>query len=180
MRKAKKEVRNLIFMLGGAVALAFLVGALFLHFFGSSGTYRSYDVLISPQTLKEVSSSDRDFVFNKIEFVVADSSGKGWGRYAVSEASYAEFYSLVSNLSSLPKLTDEQVEQFERVAPSTLTIFTQPKRREESTFQRVEFLDEGSLFRVQLRERIEEWAYFRKDGIYQDALELFAPESDEV
>ncbi|MCH9625864.1 MAG: hypothetical protein S4CHLAM123_10480 [Chlamydiales bacterium] len=194
MKKERNEVRNLILMLSSAIFIAFVVVVGFIYYLGSSGTYILSNILVSPETLERVSFSDYDsqtgkqarFVFNKIEFVRADMQGKDWGRFAVSPQSYAAFYKQVSSLRSLPKVTDEMVNQFDLIIPSTLTILAQARDNEGPSqgtmiFQQVEFIDGGDLFRLRLHSRgdldrgKEEWIYFRSRGIYKKVIELFAP-----
>ncbi len=188
MNKPRKEVQNLILMLSSAVFLAFLIVVGLVYYFGSSGTYLLRDVLISPDALKRISFSDYDqetgerspFVFNKIEFIRAESRGREWGRYAVSKESYEEFYNLVSHERSIPQVSDQMIEQFETIVPSTLTIFVQARdnkgtRENGFIFQRVEFLDREDVFRVQMRDSQGSWIYFSYPGIYNKVVELFAP-----
>ncbi|MCH9628042.1 MAG: hypothetical protein S4CHLAM2_16920 [Chlamydiales bacterium] len=176
-----KEVQNLILMLSSGVFVAFLVIAALLYFYGSSGTYLVRSILISPDALEHISFGSEEgssrFVFNKIEFVRAESLGKGWGRYAVSKQSYAAFYKLIAGERSLPHLSDEMIRGFETVAPSTLTIFVQPRDtgKNDALFQEVEFLDREDVFRIKMRDEEETWVYFRYPEIYNRAIELFAP-----
>ncbi len=192
-RSSRHEVRNLILMFGSGILAAFLVIILFVYYFGSSGTYLLQNILISPAALEGVSFSDRDhpskkarFVFNKIEFVRAQSSGREWGRYAVSPESYAVFYKKVDKERSIPLITDEIIQQFEWIVPSTLTIFVSApdnlgSASKSTIFQRIEFLDQDDVFRVQHASdrrdgaSKQEWVYFRYPGIYNIILELFAP-----
>jgi len=188
MNKPRKEVQNLILMLSSAVMIAFIVVVGLVYYFGSSGTYLLRDVLISPDALKRISFTDYNpdsgdqsrFVFNKIEFVRAESRGKGWGRYAVSKQSYEAFYKLISNERSIPQISNEMILQFDRIVPSTLTIFIQARdnegRAQDGTiFQQVEFLDKEDVFRVKMRDSKDTWVYFRYPGIYNKVVELFAP-----
>ncbi len=176
-----KEVQNLIFMLSSGVFVAFLIVAALVYFYGSSGTHRVRSILISPDALEKISFGNKEgssrFVFNKIEFVRADSHGKGWGRYAVSQQSYASFYKLVAGERSLPHISDEMIRQFDTIAPSTLTIFVQPRDNDQhqAFFQEVEFLDQEDVFRVKIQGEGDTWVYFRSPGIYNRAIELFAP-----
>ena len=196
-KSARREVRNLIAMLGSSVVVAFIVVIGLVYYFGSSGTYLLRNVLVSPEALERISfetntGRQQRFVFNKIEFTLADASGKGWGRYAVSKRAYADFYDDVEDLRSLPQLTDEIIAQFRTIAPSTLVIFVQAKDNMGSgkdgvMFQRIEFIDQGDIFRLQLRHeqyeegaQKEEWVYFRAPGIYQRVVNLFAPTSSKA
>ncbi len=182
MSKPKKEVQSLIFMLSSAVFVAFVVVVCLVYYFGSSGTYLLRDILISPDALKRISFTEEDssFVFNKIEFVRADSHGREWGRFAVSKQSYEAFYKLVAHERSLPRISDEMIQQFAIIVPSVLTIMVQARDNEGargsgSFFQQVEFLDNEDLFRVQMRDSGETWIYFSYPGIYNKVVELFAP-----
>ncbi|MCC5832149.1 MAG: hypothetical protein JJU12_03805 [Chlamydiales bacterium] len=188
MNKPRKEVQNLILMLSSAVFVAFIAVVALVYYFGSSGTYLLRDLLISPEALKRISFTDYDpetgerspFVFNNIEFVRAERSGRDWGRYAVSKESYEEFYKLVSQKRSIPQISDEMISQFEIVAPSTLTIFVQARdnkgtREKGFVFQQVEFLDDADLFRVLMRDSPGTWVYFTYPRAYNQVIELFAP-----
>lgn len=191
MRKRPREVRNVILMLGSSIFVAFLAVVILVYYLGSSGTYLLRNILISPETLQRTSfvhydpktSKEARFIFNKIEFVRAQSQGRQWGRYAVSRASYAEFYKKVANERSLPLLTDERVQQFDLIVPSTLTIFVRGRDNFNTSgdgilFQQVQFLDQDDLFRVELppgRYGKDQWVYFRHPGIYKIVVQLFAP-----
>jgi hypothetical protein len=188
MNNPRKEVQNLILMLSSAVFIAFIAVVALVYYFGSSGTHLLRDILISPDALKQISFTDYDsdsgdrssFIFNKIEFTRAESSGKEWGRYGVSKQSYEEFYNLVSHERSIPKISDMMIEQFNQIVPSTLTIFVQARdnkgtRENGFIFQRIEFLDNEDVFRVQMRDSQESWVYFSYPGIYNKVIELFAP-----
>lgn len=192
MKHERHEIRNLLLMLSTSFFVAFIFVVGLVYYFGSSGTYLMRDILVSPEALKTVLSSegvkDEMYVFNKIEFIQADKQGKEWGRFSVSWESYAAFYRDVASQRSLPVVTDEIIAQFEQTTLSTLTIFVRSRDNAASEsmnspmiFQQVQFLDESDLFRVQLRSfdhrnaPVEEWAYFRKAGIYQKADKLFTP-----
>lgn len=188
MGKPRKEVQNLILMLSSAVFVAFVAVVGLVYYFGSSGTYLLRDILISPDAIQRISFTDYNpetgerapFIFNKIEFIRAESRGREWGRYAVSKQSYEEFYNIVSYERSIPRISDATVEQFEIIVPSTLTIFVQARDNKGTQengfiFQRVEFLDNEDVFRVQMRDDQGTWVYFSYPGIYNKIVELFAP-----
>lgn len=191
MKKDRREVRNLILMLSSAVFVAFLTVLGLVFYFGSSGTYLLRNILIEPRTLEKISFSDRHpatgqqrgFIFNKIEFERVDKEGRGWGRFAVSLEGYATFYREISNERSLPVVTDEVVDQFRRIAPSSLIIFAQDSVKSEERkviFQQIQLIDGGDIFRVQLHDPAssqEEWVYFRYPGIYKKAVDLFVPDA---
>jgi hypothetical protein len=188
MGKPRKEVQNLILMLSSAVFVAFVAVVGLVYYFGSSGTYLLRDILISPDAIQRISFTDYNpetgerapFIFNKIEFIRAESRGREWGRYAVSKQSYEEFYNIVSYERSIPRISDAMVEQFEIIVPSTLTIFVQARDNKGTQetgfiFQKVEFLDNEDVFRVQMRDSQGTWVYFSYPGIYNKIVELFAP-----
>src|SRR5690606_41160640 len=118
MGKPRKEVQNLILMLSSAVFVAFVAVVGLVYYFGSSGTYLLRDILISPDAIQRISFTDYNpetgerapFIFNKIEFIRAESRGREWGRYAVSKQSYEEFYNIVSYERSIPRISDAMVE----------------------------------------------------------------------
>lgn len=164
MKKERREVRNLILMLSSALFIVFVVVVGLVYYFGSSGTYLLRNVLISPEALERV-------FFD----------GKGASKKAVSPQSYAAFYELVASERSLPHVTDGIVAQFDQIVPSTLTIFRARDNSEKGdmVFQQIQFIDNGDLYRVQLRSLNqdkpiqEEWIYFRTPGIYKKVFKLF-------
>lgn len=175
MPAAKREVRNLIILIASSLIVAFGVVVGILYYASSHGTYRANQVLVSGEkTNSSNQESHTPYVYNKIEFVHADRQGKGWGRYAVSQRAYEEFYKKVRNARSLHKLSDQEVAGFEQGMPSTLTLHGQGGK----IYSQIEFLDEGDLFRVRHRTKdgSEEWVYFRLPGIRQEVDELFRPE----
>ncbi len=173
----RKQIGKLITMLGSAIFVAFLAVTAFLYFAGASGTSRLSQILVSPDAIEKstFTTQNEGYIFNKIEFELVDSGGKGWGRYAVSPESYEAFYERVSSLRSLAQIEDLLVKQFDQTPLTTLTIFVQGESREARLFQRVEFLSSGDLFRVELKLPRIGWAYFRSPGIYEEVVELFAP-----
>lgn len=165
-------------LLGSSVIVAILIVVGFVYYRGASGTHLLKNILVSPKTIEQISSQRKSsFIFDKIEFVRADASGKSWGRYAVNLQSYGKFFRMVENERSIPRLTDEMIRQFERSPFSTLTIYLRPSRQNAAVFlQQVQFVDTGALFRVQRNiDDKEEWVYFSHPRIYQKVLELFSP-----
>ncbi|NGX60842.1 MAG: hypothetical protein K940chlam9_00314 [Chlamydiae bacterium] len=189
MSGKKKELQNLIILLGSSVFVGFVAVVGLLYYFGSSGTYLLRNVLISPDAIEKVPFQNKDspFVLNKIEFETVDMQGRQWGRYAVGLESYRAFYEMVENERSVAQLTDEMLNQFQTISPSTLTIFVQSRdttrfQGDGWVFQQVEFLDNSDLFRVYYQRGVdgeglphEEWIYFFSPGILREVTELFAP-----
>ncbi len=168
--KPKKEVQNLILMLSGAVFIAFIAVVGFVYFAGPSSSCTLRNTLVSPPT-----EDGGPFVVNKVEF-----QGKRWGRVTLSQEKYGEFYRIVSKLKSIPEPSSELARQFELTTPSTLTITIQARENKRLVqdsvyFQRVEFLDQEDVFRVQLQDGKGSWAYFRFPGVYKTVVGLFAP-----
>lgn len=189
MKRERREARNLILLLSSASFIAFVAVVAVVSYFGSEGTYLLRNILVSPQTLERNAFTDyepstrppRKLKFTKMEFVRADKHGKGWGRFLVSRQAYEAFYKLVYRERSLPVVTEAMLKQFNTAAPSTLTIFVEGLEAGETVFQQVQFLEGNELFRVQFhpltrtRDAPEHWIYFRYPGIYDHAVELFAP-----
>lgn len=187
--KRRREIQNLIYMLGSAVVLAFVIVVGLAYYCESSGDpLRS--LLVSPKTLQKISSSDKSektapYVFNDIEFLQADLYGKRWGHYTVTLDKYTAFYKKIASLRSLQNVANDLAQSFEQSTPSTLTIHFHSSDNETS-FQRVQFLYHEDVFRVLLRPAIakggveEEWVYFRYPGIYQMALEFFSPNAQQT
>jgi hypothetical protein len=166
MKKERMEVRNLILMFSSAVFIAFIAVVGLIYFFGS-GTYLSRSILVAPQALEKVTSS------NQIEFIHYNVHGKGWSRFAVSLPAYAAFYDLLWSERSVAVVTDGMVSQFREMTPSTLTIFVNEREPSQSIFQQVQFIEGSDIFRIQLRKSQEQWVYFRYPGIYRHAMKLF-------
>ena len=192
MKKDRREVRNLIFLLSSASFLAFFVVVGLIYYFGTTDTYLVRHILISPDTLAKASFTDylpatasKSLVFKKIEFMHGNNRDKGSGCFEVDLHAYNDFYKLISSERSIPILTDEMVTQFNLSPPSSLTIFLQPRDnepffREEKIFQQIQFEAGGELFRVQFLPAqtseisFEEWIYFRYPGIYYEFQQLFS------
>jgi hypothetical protein len=156
MKRVRREVRNLIFLLSSASFIAFLAVVGLIYYFGTSKTYLLSDILVSPKALEKAVS--------KLEF-----TDKGGIHLFVSLPAYAEFYDDISSERSVPVLTQEMTSPFNVATPSTLTI------RAGKLFQQVQFVKGLELFRVLQPGSLGEWIYFRYPEIYEEAIRHFAP-----
>jgi hypothetical protein len=193
MKKERREVRNLLFLVTCASGFALLTVAALIYFWAPSKGYLARSILIAPETLvtqsfieyRSLRESKTAFVFNKIEFTHKENKANGWGRFVVPLQAYKDFYLLIFSEKSISELTEEIVAQFTLSVPSSLTIVLKPEDQE--TFyhggkicQQIQFAGRGGLFRVQMHPSqssdvpTEEWVYFRYPGIYEQAVKLFA------
>jgi len=184
MKRAGREIRNLILLLSSASGMAFLGVIFFVYVLGSSGHYAVRALLMTPESLAQRAPHPNHFVLSKMEFIRKDNLGNGWHRCAVNLHAYNAFYQLVSSEKSISDVAEEIVASFTLCSPASLTIFLKPTSQETvlqeaKIYQKIQFVDGNEFFRVQIHPSqatevpMEEWAYFRCPGIYDKALKFF-------
>jgi hypothetical protein len=187
-QSAKKQVRQLLFVIFFGIALAAIGTFWMAYHYGPSGRYVVNYVLLSPETIPQLSYNDYDpktngyarFVFNKIEFTYYDDAQASWQKTLISNDRYKYFYDLISNEKSVAQLSDDIVNSFNQSTSShlVLTVRTESSAQWQSTeknFQEVQFIKNGHYFRIGLHEDAAktQWAYFYHPDIYEEVLHLF-------
>lgn len=182
------RVMGLLSLMGGAVLTAFLIVSLLVINYGPSGHYKMANVLVTPTTLfnlryKEVdpmSGSSTAYTFDQVQFSFPDAKERRWQRLTVTPESYNDFYNLVLGEQSFTP-EEELVTRFSQQNFSSLSVQVKPQHNLGRTwssrvFQEIHFLEGSDFFRVELRVDDPEgsWAYFKKKGIYEETLRIFA------
>ena len=185
---ARKQIRNLLIVLGGSVLCALIFGGLVLNYYGPGGNYYAKNVLLSPEISSVLYYADTNpksgakgrFVFDSINFSHYDDSTKKWLDRSVSQPMYDAFYKLVSGETSVSEIQENIKELFDRNHFSILKLKVRSDNRSggegtTKTFQDIHFASQGDYYRVELREEGNRntWAYFYHPDIYQEALQLF-------
>jgi hypothetical protein len=181
----KKEILNLLFVLGGAVAFACILGYILLTFYGPSGAYSIQNVLLSPETIDKISYTDTNsrtgakthFSFDKIEYSRFDEETKAWKKKELDIQTYETFYGLIAKDKSLAKPSDDVIVQFSGGLHSHLSVLVRSLAKSDRSttkaFQEVQFAD--NYYRVELRMQgaAAEWAYYYHPSIAKEVFSLF-------
>ncbi len=185
----KRQIRNLLFVAGSAVFIAFAVSALFLYNYGPTGTVVIQDILISPDMLAGLNYNDTNkktggmsrFIFDKIQFEYDDLQNGIREKKLVSTDAYQAFYEKIKSNKSLIEPADEIKNAFNKGRNANLKIYVRTTSAAsfqflEKVFQEIEFSKNDNYFRVQLRESDPSganFAYFKEDGILKAASTIF-------
>lgn len=175
----KKDIRNLLVVLGAGVGAAVCAALWMLAAYGPAGTYVARNVLLSPQTLQSLVKQEvkkgakSTLIFEGIDFAYYDRAKKRIDRVAVAPEVYSQFYALVADEKSLDEVPVQVVASFSQ-APSTLTLRLRTEGHERMN-QEIDFLGEGDYYRVQLNqhEKGDVWATFYHPQISTKVFELF-------
>lgn len=186
---AKKQIRNLLGVLTAGVGAAIIFALFMLYFYGPTGRYYLKNVLLSPETINQLSYEDTktkkagqiQFNFDKIEYTFWNSEKKEWKTVQVPLELYKQFYQSVQDESSILDVKEDVVNLFSKSNPSSLILSAKTAinktdlSKDPKPFQRVQFVNAGDYFRVELREQndVAGWAYFYHQNIYEKAGALF-------
>lgn len=182
-----KEIRNLVFVLSASVIAGFLFFLGLLYFYGPSGQYLINNVVLSPESLHQLSYTEGvkkstkqqlRFAFDRIELMRWDLSSKTWKQEKISKELYQELYAILlsgsKNVEASPQIND----LFYKKLPLSISIYVKPESfsdvMESKIFQTMQFAEIGDYFRVELigANAGQEWAYFYRSGIYKEVSEL--------
>lgn len=186
----KKDIRNLIAVIGVAVLAAVATTTGMLYYYGPTGQYGAANTLIEPSILgrlnyndinPKTNQSDR-YAFDQILYTFWDKNKKEWGYLEIDIPTYQKFYNLISKDTSTTIVPDEVSGAFSSQPQAKLEI----KVKTESSTQwqkdvkdlvRVEFVENSDYYRIELNEENKgvHWAYFYHPTIYQEAFRLFIP-----
>ncbi|MCB1114792.1 MAG: hypothetical protein KDK62_08545 [Chlamydiia bacterium] len=182
----KKEIRNLLLVLGVSVVSAVGVASWFLFVWGPTGQYRAKNTLIEAGELRGLNYNDIDprtnqmnrYRFDDIIFTYPQSKKT----VQISEDTYRKFFEMVSGDDSLLNPAPEIMGQFRASNPATLQVrvkteSTQPNLEDVKDLIRVEFSTGGNYYRVKLDEDNNgvHWAYYYHDAILNKTVKLIAP-----
>lgn len=185
----RRQIRNLLTVIGSGIFAAFLITAFFIWNYGPSGRYEILTTLLAPHLLHELDYNDTNpktggfdrFIFDRIIFSYISPNDKSWRKTTVSESEYAQFYEMIKNDKSVLNPPDEVTADFMREPIAELAFIVKTEspaawQAVEKTFQEVQFAKNDNYFRIELHEQNpgEHWAYFYHPGIVKEAFRLFA------
>lgn len=186
----KKDIRNLLGVLGASVASAVALIAGLLYLYGPTGQYLAKNTLIEGSELSllnyngtnpHTNQSDR-YRFDKTVYVYNDKASQKESKIEVPLSQYEAFYALVQNDQSLVKPTPEMEGAFRKAPPARLEVRVksesqEPLYKDVKNFMVIEFSEDGNYYRVELNEDNKgiHWAYFFHSGITPKTFKLFVP-----
>ncbi len=181
-KEQKKEIRQLLFLLGSSVVVALLFSIFMINFYGTTGQYTVKNILLSPEMTTKLNyldgTSGGKFTFDRITLRYFDDNDNEWRSAEVSTKEYRSIFEELGNLTSIVEPTQEVVGVFNTPKPATLTIYVKNDKTSK-IFQEVVFVNEGDLFRVLLIEDQpkNQWAYFFHRKVYDHVVHIVAPEA---
>lgn len=185
---ATKEIRNLLFVLGGGIFCALLVALMLLYYYNPTGRYYARNVLLDPQLTSQLSYMDLNpktggsslFIFDTVEYNYFEPGLKRWQSTELSSEEYRQFYDSVADDRSLSSVSEDIENLFNQPNLPRLVIRVKTKSDSEwqvsaKSFIEVEFLTKGDYYRIQLRSQssTENWAYFKHAQILDVLKTLF-------
>ena len=186
----KKDIRNLVLVMGVSVLAAFAVTGLFLYHYGPSGRYTAENTLIEPSLLARLNYNDLNpktgqsdrYVFDKIVYAFWDKTKGEWGELEIPIPIYKTFYGQLLSDISIETPSDEIKGLFSRSYPARLDVKVRTEsgtgwQKNSKNLQRVEFAENSDYYRVELNEENAgvHWAYFYHPNVFQETFRLFIP-----
>lgn len=186
----KKDIRNLLFVLGSSIASALFLILGLLYIYGPTGQYVAKNTLIQASELPQLNynginphtnQSDR-YRFDKIVYAYWDKVLQKEAKTEVPLDRYEAFYNLVKNDESLLNPAPEIEALFRKNIPSRLEIRVksesqEPLYKDVKNLLVIEFSEKGDHYRVELNEDNKgmHWAYYFHSGITPKTFKLFVP-----
>lgn len=166
-------------MLICGVASAGVVAGLYLHKYSPTGVYQLKNILLSPETVRDINFLDKNpltgknsrYTFDKIEFSYWEQKLKQRITTRVEQEAYEKLFIQLSGDLSLGHVSKEIVGQFQRSQDAILSLSVKLLSENSDTplkaFQEVEFATSGDYYRVEVHEqnRQEVWQYFHHPDI---------------
>jgi hypothetical protein len=184
--KRRKEIRNLLLVIGSGVGCALALALMMLYFYNPTGRYLAKNLLLSPQIMSQIAYPETNaqtgeiarYIFDGFEFAYYEPVKKEWLSASVGREAYTEFYNAVSEDLSILPISEEMQELFKQGTISSLRVHMREERAKgRIRFQEVDFAAGGDFYRVHLRQQASEeaWAYFFHPGIERYARAVFNP-----
>jgi len=181
---AKRDLRNIIFVLSAAVLCAVALSAYMIYYYGPTGRYLVSNALIAPDVAHAMDYRDYAaakgkpvrYVLNGFHFSYYDAAQHRQQRIEVDPAAYSAFYAMISGDKSLEEVSSAIMSRFEDAFVASLTITVRPDDNAAAkVFQTVQLASKGDYFRIQLHQQggLGDWVYFYHPGIYDNALKIF-------
>lgn len=186
----KKQIRRFLSVIAAGVIFGFTIVSFFLYGFDSTGQYAVKNILISPSTLSQLGYSEKNpktggesrFVLSGIVQEQFNESLQRWIEHPISLGIYQEIYNLIQNdLSLEDQGTIEALFSTEKPLKMIIMVRTETNgglQSVEEVFQEIQIIRNAEYYRIQLREDSHDthWTYFRHQGIYDLAVQLFQEE----
>lgn len=190
MNSAKKEVRNLLLLLGSSILAAFLLVAGLVTYYDKGGKTTVAYVLLSPKTIPQLSFPERNsmeggfkeqYIFDHVAWLVFDPYSRSWKKKILSKEEYERFFDTIASDQSLSGEESSLSAPFLNGQPSRLQLLIKPAKvgiaqaSFAQVFQEVQLAEDGINYRIELREQDEQggrWAYFRHPGILHTLKEI--------
>jgi hypothetical protein len=168
----KKQVRNLILLLGSSLFCAGLAVVFLLIQYGQKDEIQIKKTLINPEILAE-------FMTYQIDLVYFDASQGSWFSNAISIEKYKKIFEVIARDKSIKNLSSEEIELFSNHFSTRLIVQAEYKKqhsslkhRENHISQEVEFTSAGTYRIVTFTETRPSWVYFRHSEIGAKILNL--------
>lgn len=182
-KAAKRQIRNILLVMGSAIAFGLLTLFLFVASGRENNRYSLQEVLLSPEVIPQLAYRELGqgppFVFDQVEFKYFHPQRQQWVTVEVSEELYRRFYERIREDVSLRELDKETTALFEAKHPARLTLWVKSsngKSTERQVFQEIGFAEKGDLYRVELHGLpMGQWIYFKHPQIAKEAFDLFVP-----
>lgn len=173
---ARQDIRNILLVLGSAVAFGVALCLYMIYTHGPSGQYLISNALLDPKVAHEMDYDDSSvrYTLSGFQFSYFDTAQKRLARVPVDSKAYAKFYDLIAKEKSLVEVSPDMVASFDRPDVATLAILVHGGN-EERIFQTVQLAPKGDFFRIQLHQQGAEtqWIYFSRPDLYEKAMQLF-------
>lgn len=186
----KKDIRNLVMVLGFALFASFAVTTWFLYAYGPSGRYLAKNTLVEPSVLPQLNYNDMDpktnqmdrYQFDKIVYTFWNKQKREQGSIDIIIPQYEQFYNLVLNDDSLLNPPQEVIDAFRKAPPSRLEIKVRTEsnigyQKDSKDLTLVEFAENVDYWRVELNEAdaVNQWVYYAHPKITEKVTKLFIP-----
>ncbi len=193
MTPARKELRNLLLLLGVSILVAITIVAFLVIRFGPGSSLVVRNILLSPESIELLTAASPSKEAS-IQFWRFEPKTKLAARSSVSLALYQNLFNKIAEDKSLSDVSSEDQNQFSGYRVSRLVITVPPQGvspvTKTITFtQEVHFLLGSDLYRVELNDPAlnqpsnpsflnpsgsskSNWAYFRHPHIEEEATRL--------
>ena len=188
-----KQIKILLSVLCSGLCFGLLMALICLYWYNPNGSYQANNVLLDPDNAYNLryadpgpkGKSEGKYIFEGMYFTYFDANTKQQVTIPIAKDRYKNFYYLISKDSSIVEPNNEIMTLFNLKYPAFLVLKVRPIGNDlskglESTFSRVEFVNNGDDYRIQLRQsaRGAEWTYFHHPKIYQEAYKILSQSHD--
>lgn len=188
--QSRKEIRNLLLVIGSGIGCALLLSLFLILNYGPSGRYVVHNVLLSPELVSTLSYNDTNsktggssrFIFENIAFNYYDPAEKKSKKLQISPEQYAQIYQIIANDKSLLEPSNAIINELEQINKSSLIIEVRTESHaswqdEQRTFQELTLIPHGGFYRISLHDEKSptKWVYFQHEGLFEKVSKLLIP-----